>query len=287
MGRRRGAMKKYCFVIDVAKCENCNNCFLSCKDEHCGNDWPGYSLSQPLHGHRWMYISRRERGQFPLIDVAYLPKPCMHCDDAPCIKAANNGGVYKRQDGIVLIDPEKAKGQKEIVAACPYGAIWWNEEAQLPQKCTFCAHLMDQGWKVPRCVQVCPTGALSILHIEDEELEAIVASEKLEVIDSGTLQTRPRTYYKNLHRYNKCIIVGSVATGEDGATECVVGATVRLIRDGDNLSEQETDDFGDFKFDGLLENSGSYEIEVVFSGKSKRREIGKLQKNSLVTTLWI
>lgn len=280
-------MKKYCFVIDVAKCENCNNCFLSCKDEHCGNDWPGYSLSQPLHGQRWMNISRKERGQFPLMDVAYLPKPCMHCDDAPCIAAAKNGAVYKRQDGIVLIDPEKAKGQKAIVSDCPYGAIWWNEEEQVAQKCTFCAHLLDKGWRVPRCVQVCPTGALSIRHLEDEELALLRVSEKLETLASGGMETRPRVFYKNLHRFSKCIIVGSVATGEKGATECVVGATVRLIKDDNTLSEQETDDFGDYKFDSLLENSGSYEIEVIFNGKSTKKEIGKLQKSRFVDTLWV
>jgi Fe-S-cluster-containing dehydrogenase component len=280
-------MKKYSFVIDVAKCENCNNCFLSCKDEHCGNDWPGYALSQPLHGQRWMNISRRERGQFPLIDVAYLPKPCMHCDDAPCITAAKDGAVYKRPDGIVLIDPEKAKGQKTIAGACPYGAIWWNEEAQVPQKCTFCAHLLDKGWKAPRCVQACPTGALSILHIDDEKLAPLVASEHAQTLASEKMPTRPRVYYKNLHRFNKCIIVGSVATEDDGTTECVVGATVRLLKDGNILSQQETDDFGDFKFDGLLEKSGSYELEVAFAGKTARTEIGKLQKSCSVGTLWI
>jgi len=280
-------MKRYCFVIDVAKCENCNNCFLSCKDEHCGNDWPGYALSQPLHGQRWINISRKERGQFPLIDVAYLPKPCMHCDDALCIKAAKNGAVYKREDGIVLIDPGKAKGQAQLVAACPYGAIWWNEKAQVPQKCTFCAHLLDKGWKAPRCVQVCPTGALSMLHIEEKELIARIASEKLETLAVENVHTRPRVYYKNLHRFNTCIIVGSVATGEEGATECVVGAKVRLLKEGKQLFEQQTDDFGDFKFDGLLENSGSYAIDVVFAGKSIRMDLEKLQKSHCVGTIWI
>lgn len=280
-------MKKYSFVIDVAKCENCNNCFLSCKDEHCGNDWPGYSISQPLHGQRWMNISRKERGQFPHIDVAYLPKPCMHCDDAPCIKAAQNGGVYKRSDGIVVIDPVKAKGQKAIVGSCPYGAIWWNEEEQVGQKCTFCAHLLDNDWKVPRCVQVCPTGALSIKHIEDQDLAELIQSEKLERLTLGRISTSPRVFYKNLHRFNSCIVAGSVATGEEGATECAVGATVRLIEEGQVISEQMTDDFGDFKFDGLLENSGSYQLEVVFAEKSIRSTVGKLPESISVGTLWL
>ena len=44
-----------------------------------------------------------------MIDVAYLPIPCMHCDNAPCIKAGSDGAITKREDGIVIIDPEKAK----------------------------------------------------------------------------------------------------------------------------------------------------------------------------------
>ena len=131
-------MKKWNLIIDVEKCEDCNNCFLACKDEHVGNDWPGYAASQPLHGHRWIDIMRKERGQYPLVDVAYRPTPCMHCDNAPCIKAAKDGAIYKRDDGIVIIDPEKSKGQKAVLDACPYDAIWWNEEKEIPQKCTFC-----------------------------------------------------------------------------------------------------------------------------------------------------
>jgi len=143
-------MKKWYLVIDVEKCENCNNCFLSCKDEHVDNDWPGYSAPQPNRGQKWINIHGKERGQYPFIDVAYLPVPCMHCANAPCIKAAKDGAIYKRPDGIIIIDPVKAKGQKKVINACPYGAIWWNEELEAPQKCTFCAHLLDDGLDVNR-----------------------------------------------------------------------------------------------------------------------------------------
>ena len=57
-------MKQRYISIDVAKCHDCNNCFMACKDEHCGNDWPGYTAAQPRHGHRWMNIERRERGVY-------------------------------------------------------------------------------------------------------------------------------------------------------------------------------------------------------------------------------
>ena len=280
-------MKKYSFIIDVAKCENCNNCFLACKDEHCGNDWPGYSKSQPLHGQRWMNIETRERGAFPQIDVAYLAKPCQHCDDAPCIRAGQ-GAVVKRPDGIVLIDQELAKGRQNLVAACPYGAIWWNEELQVPQKCTFCAHLLDDGWRQPRCVQACPTGALSVLHMTDEELAEVVRTEGLETIDSEGPATKQRCYYKNLHRFTSAAIFGSIATTINGVTECVAGATVRLQDPNRMIAEQETDDFGDFKFDRLPPGrSEVYELEVVF----QKRVAAKVQilKDAPLAlgTIWI
>lgn len=280
-------MKKYSFVIDVAKCENCNNCFLSCKDEHCGNDWPGYTRAQPLHGHRWMNILTRERGEFPLVDVAYLPKPCQHCDDAPCIRAAIDGAVTKRADGIVLIDPVKARGQKQIVAACPYGAIWWNEELQLPQKCTLCAHLLDSGWCQPRCVQSCPTGALSILHTTDDELAALVQAEGLEVLAAGITATRPRCYYKNLYRFAGACIVGSVATTVNGVTDCVSGAIVSLQNDTKIVDEQVTDEFGDFKFDRLPAAAADYDLKIVYRDRvATRIKISKKESLSL-GTIWI
>src|SRR4030067_568859 len=104
-------MKKWNLIIDVAKCHDCNNCFISCKDEFIGNDWKPYSTSQPWHGHRWMNIMRKEKGQYPKVEVAYLPTPCMQCDDPKCMKAAKNGAIQKRDDGIVIIAPEKAQGQ--------------------------------------------------------------------------------------------------------------------------------------------------------------------------------
>jgi Fe-S-cluster-containing dehydrogenase component len=137
-------MKKWNLIIDVALCHDCNNCFLADKDEFVGNDFPPYSAAQPWAGQRWMNIERKERGQYPIVQVAYLPMPCMHCDDAPCIKDSPAGTIYKREDGLIIIDPVKAKGHPEIVDTCPYGAIYWNEEAQLAQKCTGCAHLIDR-----------------------------------------------------------------------------------------------------------------------------------------------
>lgn len=262
-------MKKWALIIDVERCEDCNNCFLSCKDEHIDNDWPGYNLSQPLHGHRWINILRKERGQYPMIDVAYLPVPCMQCDNPPCIKKGKNGAVYRRKDGIVIIDPERSKGRKGIVDSCPYGAIWWNEERNVPQKCTFCAHLLDGGWREPRCVQACPTGALRAVYTEDSDMEGIVKYENLEVL-APEYHTRPRVYYRNLYRFARCFIGGSVAYEKKGTTECAGGASVTLFRDSEKFHETSTDNFGDFKFDNLQENSGKYTLKILFEDYEKK-----------------
>jgi len=261
-------MKKWNMIIDVAECTNCNLCTLAVMDEYVGNDWPEYSAPMPKHGHKWINILQKERGQTPMIDIAYVPTMCNHCDDAPCIKAAPKGAVKKRRDGIVIIDPEKAKGQKQLVDACPYGHIWWNEDLQLPQAWTFDAHLLDRGWTQTRGQQSCPTGAMRALKLTDEEMASIAREDDLEVI-KPELGTKPRVYYRNLWRYSKCFIGGSVAEEKQGVIDCVEGASVQLVKNGASVAVTTTDNYGDFKFDKLDENSGSYSIQIFSRGRSK------------------
>ncbi len=240
-------------------------CVLACQDEHVDNSFPGYAEEMPKHGARWIEIMRKERGQAPMIDVAYMPVMCQHCDDAPCIKAAENDAVSKRSDGIVIIDPVKAKGQKQLVESCPYNAIWWNEDLQIPQHWIFDAHLLDDGWKQPRAASVCATEAIVSKKVTDAEMAKIVAEEGLEVLHPE-YGTKPRVYYKNMYRYNKCFIGGSVAAEKDGTSDCIEGAHVKLIQNNDVIAEANTDVFGDFKFDKLNEKSGSYKVEISVEG---------------------
>ncbi len=253
-------MKKPFMVMDVALCQGCNNCFLACKDEFFENNFPPHSLAQPRHGHRWMNILCKERGKYPKVDVSYLTAHGMQCDNAPCIAKASDGAVYKRDDGIVIIDPEKARGQKDIVNSCPYEAIFWNEEKQVPQKCTFCAHLLEDGWKEPRCVQACPTGALTMVRATDPEREHMVVTEALAVY-CPEFKTAPRVHYKNLGRFTHHFIAGSLAFKD--TDECATDAEIRLTDDsGQAVMETRTDNYGDFIFDGLKKDSGPYRLEI-------------------------
>ena len=270
-------MKKWNLVIDVAKCFNCNACAMACHDEYYGNEFPGYAAEMQRLGHRWIDIRRRESGRCPTVEVSYLPVTCNHCDDAPCIKAARDGAVQKRADGIVIIVLEKAKGQKQLVEACPYGAIWWNEEKQLPQAWPFDAHLLDAGWRQTRGALVCPTRAMRTLYVDDEEMQRIAREEKLSVLHPE-YGTKPRVYYRNLERWTRVFVAGSVAGKIGGVTECIDGARVLLERDGAKLAESMSDAYGDFRFNGLEEGSGAYRVrieDVRFAPKTLDVALGK------------
>jgi ferredoxin len=179
----------------------------------------------------------------------------MQCENPPCLRAAKKGGVYQREDGIVIIDPHESKGKRNIVKACPFGCISWNEELEIPQKCTFCAHLLDQGWKEPRCVEVCPTQALRFGERE-EFSEVIAQAEQLPGCSRNT-----SVYYIGLP---KAFIAGTTYCGQRG--DCVEGAKVSLFKEsGEEILDTTTNNYGDFEFEGV-EIGSIYSLKVEAEG---------------------
>lgn len=261
-------MKKWNLIVDVQRCNNCNNCLIATKDEYAGNDFPGYSAPQPDLGTLWLTVKRHERGQAPMIDVSHYVETCNHCDNPACITDKTRDAVYKRPDGIVIIDPIKAKGRKDIAGTCPYGQIFWNDELQLPQKWTFDAHLLDNGWKEPRATQVCPTEAIQAVKLTDADMTQMVENEQL-TVQRPELGLKPRVYYKNYDRIEKGFIGGSLYTIVDGIEDCVEGVTVRLECSDRLISETTTDIYGDFKFDGLTIDQSCYSVKVRQDGNWK------------------
>jgi Fe-S-cluster-containing dehydrogenase component len=266
-------MARYGMVIDITKCTGCYNCFLACRDEFAGNEYPGYSAAQPMAGQNWMRLIERERGQYPKVKVVYTPVTCMHCENANCIKMAQKNAVYRRPDGIVIIDPKKAKGQKQLVSACPYRVIEWNEEKQLPQKCTFCAHMLDKGEKEPRCVESCPTGALIFGDLDDpnSEVSKAMASGKTEAL-------HPEYGLEEKVRYISLpgkFVAGTVIYGD--VDECAAGLTVTLSGNGETRTAQ-TNAFGDFEFEGLPDNI-NYMVKVEAPGYKAKSMRAKTQQD--------
>lgn len=255
------------FLINMNDCVGCYDCQIGCKDEHCDQAWMPYAEAQPEVGQFWMKLKETERGGGSHIKVSYMPTMCNHCGNAPCMKAAKDGAVYRRDDGLVIIDPVKAKGQREIVDACPYHAVYWNEELNIPQKCTGCAHLLDDvdsPIRVPRCVDNCHVDV--ILFGEEDQLDL----EGAEVLHPEW-GTEPRVFYKGLP---KKFIAATVYDPED--KEVVIGAKVTATSEAGTF-EAVTDDWGDFWLRGLPE--ADWEVTIAKDGKTTTMQVSTKDKD--------
>jgi Fe-S-cluster-containing dehydrogenase component len=264
-------MARYGMAIDLNYCIGCYNCQVACKDEHVGNDFLPIAKAQPAFGQFWMSIKERERMfSSSHIKVEYLPTPCQHCGEPACMKAAKEGAVYKRDDGIVIVDPQKAKGQKHLVDACPYGSIYWNEDENIPQKCTFCAHLMDDGWEAPRCVQSCPVSCMYFGDLDDPESKIsrfLAENSGGEPYHPGK-GTQPGVKYIGMAKPH---LAGTVLIGE----ECGKDVKVTLVGADGSKTETLTDCFGDFAFDGLTLDCYTVQFEAAgYEGVSQEVTMG-------------
>lgn len=153
-----------------------------------------------------------------------MPRPCMQCENAPCVNVCPVGASYHSPEGIVLVDHDRCIGCRLCMAACPYGARSFNwEQPENPpgatfatyrpeypvphrvgtvEKCMLCAHEVGAG-KLPACVSGCP---MSAIYLGD--LVTDVATNGKEVVtlsrflaENGgfrlkeELGTRPRVWY--------------------------------------------------------------------------------------------
>ena len=170
-------MARYGMVLDLNRCTGCMTCVMACKEEN---------LTRP--GVWWNRVLELES---EILDrMTYLRYACMHCDDPPCVPVCPEHAIYKRPDGIVLIDQEKCHGHGACMKACPYDVIDRNPdqdyfpEEKLPfertpdahrihprgkaSTCTLCVHRIEQG-KEPACVAGCPSRVMVFGDLDDPE----------------------------------------------------------------------------------------------------------------------
>jgi Fe-S-cluster-containing dehydrogenase component len=198
-------MKRYGMVIDLKKCIGCHTCTIACKVD---NGTPP--------GIFWNLVIDQEVGNYPSVRRRFIPRPCMHCENAPCVDACPTGASYKRADGLVLIDEKKCLGCRQCLLTCPYGARYLNtgrggyfksrlipteevlyrgREFGIVEKCTFCVDKVDKG-EEPACVRACPLKARIFGDLNDPESEVA----QLKISKKGfqllkDLDTEPAVYY--------------------------------------------------------------------------------------------
>ncbi len=175
---------RYGFAIDQRTCIGCHACTVACKTEH----------DVPLGQFR-TWVKYVEKGEYPDTTREFGVMRCNHCTDAPCVKGCPTQALFIRDDGIVDFDNELCIGCKMCMQACPYDAIYIDENTHTAAKCNFCAHRIDAGLE-PACVQVCPTQSIWMGDIDDPS-SGISRFLSIEPINVRTPEqgTRPNTYY--------------------------------------------------------------------------------------------
>ena len=108
-------MTRYAMAIDLSRCQGCRACVEACKIE---NNTPSAVF--------WMHVFRLEQGEYPNTSISFLPRPCQHCNNAPCVKVCPVGARFKRDDGLVLTDFDRCIGCRYCEVACPYGVNFFN-----------------------------------------------------------------------------------------------------------------------------------------------------------------
>ncbi len=209
-------------VIDLDRCTGCQACVIACKAE---NNVPAVGQEEALRGRTlsWMQVLTEEtEGR-----LRFLPRPCLHCDDPPCIKVCPVYATYRNPEGIVAQIYPRCIGCRFCMAACPYNAKYFNWRlyqhegpGQNPdvslrpkgvvEKCTFCHHRLQKvreralaehreiapGEYVTACAQACPSRAIVFGDLADPTSEVAILAQSPRAFRLGEeLGTKPKVVY--------------------------------------------------------------------------------------------
>ena len=207
--------RHWVMVIDLSKCVGCDYCVYACQATNDTTDEMRWNI--------------RIDDETQTGTVFHVTRPCLHCQEAPCVEVCPVGATYHRDDGLVVMDYNKCIGCRYCQTACPYGSRVFNwydrgtdpnprapnwgrpEVPRRPrgvvEKCTFCIHRIDAGLArgqtpgvdaeaTPACVNICPVGARHFgdLNNPASRVARLIASKPTLRLRED-LGTEPSVYY--------------------------------------------------------------------------------------------
>lgn len=185
--------KQLAFVIDLKRCIGCDTCVIACKVE---NDVEtGRFRLKVLDSHRDP-IFEKPQGVYPNLSQHWLPTMCHHCVDAPCVSACPTNTLWRREeDGLVMLDQDKCIGCMRCGEECPYDALSFNGDDGKADKCTACAHRVEDNLP-PSCQIVCPTRAIHFgdIHDASSKVATLLATREHKVLAESS-GAKPQIYY--------------------------------------------------------------------------------------------
>ncbi len=156
-------MSQLAFAIQSDACSGCKTCQVACNDKH--------DIPAGMHWRRVYEITaggwQKKQGAWLSTVVAYnLSVACHHCRVPVCGQLCQSDAIWKRPDGVVLVDRSRCTRCRKCETDCPYNAIRWDPVAAMVFKCDFCVDNVDGG-QPPVCVTACPNRALDFGEYED------------------------------------------------------------------------------------------------------------------------
>jgi len=137
-------------VLDLDRCIECKSCMAAC-----------------FYGHEEM-----AGVQFVDIGPALLPVVCRQCADPACVEVCPAEAMIRNERGVVARGIFRCRGCGSCVRACPFGVLSLEMVGHQVAKCDLCQDRIERGLE-PRCVAVCPTGALRFATTEEIEAEGL------------------------------------------------------------------------------------------------------------------
>ncbi len=121
-------MPKWSMVIDLEKCVACQGCSIACRME---NNTPVATPEEAWDGReiRWNDVfpmPRAEVGDYPNTKTHYMTRPCMHCENPPCIKVCPVQATFIDEEGLVRQNYDRCIGCRYCTVACPYAVRYFN-----------------------------------------------------------------------------------------------------------------------------------------------------------------
>lgn len=144
-------MIKYFLRYNPRRCIACSACEVACKEEN----------NIPV-GIRWIHVLKNVKRTNRDVEMEISSIRCRHCEDPLCVAACPEGAIWKRDDGLVLINTKLCNGCKNCIEACPFDAMQFDEQKGIAEMCNMCVHRIDKGLE-PSCVAQCPAKALELV----------------------------------------------------------------------------------------------------------------------------